>query len=113
MPKVYKIHPAIGIARVGDHPDAFFVGPEVPGQPPVEIDAADNEAPLASYKRKVASTGRIKRQAARFRVFEYDKQTDGSLKLVREVKASDPDHPVIEWEVDLVNSKAAGKEILS
>ena len=26
---VYKIHPAIGIARVGNHPDAFFVGPEI------------------------------------------------------------------------------------
>ena len=32
------IHPTIGIARVGNSPDAFFFGPEVPGalpRPPV------------------------------------------------------------------------------
>ena len=30
----YKIHPAIGIARVGNgHPDQFFIGPEIPGLP--------------------------------------------------------------------------------
>ena len=29
--KSCKIHPAIGIARVGDHPTEFFIGPETPG----------------------------------------------------------------------------------
>lgn len=112
MPKVYKIHPAIGIARVGDHPDSFFIGPEVPGQPPLEIDASDNEVPLASYKQKVGKTGQVKRQVARFRVFEYDKQADGSLQLLRELTPNEPDHPTIEWRVDLVNSKSAGQRIL-
>ena len=37
MATVYKIHPAIGVARVGNHPDAFFVGPEAPGSAGVEI----------------------------------------------------------------------------
>ncbi|MEU5806551.1 LodA/GoxA family CTQ-dependent oxidase [Streptomyces sp. NPDC047718] len=32
-----EIHPSIGIARVGDSPDAFFIGPESPG---VRIRAA-------------------------------------------------------------------------
>ena len=28
MATIYKIHPAIGVARVGNSPDAFFIGPE-------------------------------------------------------------------------------------
>jgi L-Lysine epsilon oxidase N-terminal len=31
MPRSYTIHPGIGIARVGDSPDDYFVGPEAPG----------------------------------------------------------------------------------
>ena len=34
MATVYKVHPAIGIARVGNSPDEFFIGPERIGQPP-------------------------------------------------------------------------------
>jgi hypothetical protein len=26
-----RIHPAIGIARVGRSPEGFFIGPEIPG----------------------------------------------------------------------------------
>ena len=33
MATVYKIHPAIGIARVGNSPTAFFIGPETPDSP--------------------------------------------------------------------------------
>jgi hypothetical protein len=64
MAKVYKIHPAIGIARVGNHTSSFFVGPEAPGKPAIEFDSGGNEIPLTSYKQN----GLIKRQAARFRV---------------------------------------------
>ena len=34
MATVYKIHPAIGIARVGNSPDEFFIGPERIGEDP-------------------------------------------------------------------------------
>jgi hypothetical protein len=108
MTKVYKIHPAIGIARVGNHTSSFFVGPEAPGKPAIEFDRGGNEIPLTSYKQN----GLIKRQAARFRVYEYEQQTDGSLQLIREVTTDESDHPVIHWRVDLVNSKAAGNRIL-
>jgi hypothetical protein len=96
---VYKIHPAVGIARVGDSPDAFFVGPEKPGAPGVELAPGGAETPITQYK----SAGRIKRQGARFRVYQYDKDTaTGDLKLVGEVPAAK-----VEWKVDLVNRKAA------
>jgi hypothetical protein len=64
MGTVYKIHPAVGIARVGNHPNAFFVGPESNGSPSAEIAASGDETTVQHYK----SDGKIKRQAARFRV---------------------------------------------
>lgn len=99
MGTVYKIHPAIGVARVGNHETAFFIGPESPGSPGVEIDASGVETPLASYKEG----GLVKRQAARFRVFAYEQDAVGNQQLVGEVG---PDVHV-EWTVDLVNRKAA------
>ena len=82
-----KIHPAIGIARVGNSPSEFFVGPEKPGAHP---------RPIGGYRD---AQGRIKRQAARFRLFGYDK--DG--KLLQEITAKDA---TITWTVSLANKKA-------
>src|SRR5215217_3520503 len=65
------IHPAIGIARVGNSPDEWFLGPETPGPHPV---------PPGGFKD---ASGRIKPQAARFRLFGLDK--DG--QVVTEVTA--------------------------
>lgn len=81
-----RIHPAIGIARVGDSPDEFFVGPEVL-----------HPTPESSYKD---AQGRLKRQAARFRIYGYD----GDGQLVGEVTSADAR---IVWEVHVANSKAA------
>lgn len=99
MGTVYKIHPAIGVARVGNHGSAFFIGPETPGSPGLETGAGGAETAVTAYKED----GRVKRQAARFRVFSYDEDTSGNQTLVGEVG---PDAHV-EWSVDLVNRKAA------
>lgn len=85
------IHPAIGIARVGNSPDEWFLGPEAPGPLPV---------PEGGYKDE---TGRIKRQAARFRLYGID----GEGNVVREITAADAD---IRWTVRLANTKAAWYE---
>ena len=86
--KTVKIHPAIGIARLGNSPSGFFVGPELPG---------DSRPPKGGYKD---AQGWVKRQAARFRVFGYD----ASGKLVKEITARDA---AITWTVHLANKKAA------
>lgn len=83
-----KIHPAVGIARVGDSPDEFFVGPEAPGVPPL---------PAGGFK---GATGRVKRQAARFRVFAYD----GAGNVIRELTAPEA---TISWTVQLANRKGS------
>ena len=38
-----RIHPAIGIARVGGSEEGYFIGPEIPGEermPPIESTAS-------------------------------------------------------------------------
>jgi hypothetical protein len=100
MGVVYKIHPAIGIARVGNHKDAFFIGPELLGSPGVEIGPKGREMQVLRYKKD----GLTKRQAARFRVFSFEQDDRGGLKLIGEVTSDDAK---IEWKVDLCNRKAA------
>src|SRR5262249_24470588 len=56
------IHPGIGIARLGDSPDGFFIGPEV--RFPCRV-------PPNWYKD---ASGALKRQAARFRIYGLDDQ---------------------------------------
>ncbi|MGH4014155.1 MAG: LodA/GoxA family CTQ-dependent oxidase [Pseudonocardiaceae bacterium] len=85
-----KIFPAIGIARLGNSPDEYFVGPEVPGL------VADNGR---SYKD---AQGRVKRQAARFRVYAYNDNDE----IVAELTADHPDVAKLTWSVTLANGKA-------
>ncbi|WP_437661168.1 LodA/GoxA family CTQ-dependent oxidase [Sorangium sp. So ce1182] len=100
MSKMYKIHPGIGIARVGDSAESFFIGPEVPGHTGV-VPTPEGERPVEQYKD---ASGRLLRQAARFRVYEYEKTDDGALRLLREITADDAE---ITWQVRLANRKAA------
>jgi len=88
------IHPAIGIARVGSSPTESYLGPEVPGRRP---------SPGARFKD---AEGRIKRQAARFRIYGLNAQG----KVVRELTSQEAR---IEWRVHLANRKAAGYEFLN
>ena len=85
MATTYRIHPAIGIARVGNS-DEFFIGPERIGERP---------EPNGGFKD---SQCRVKRQAARFRVFAH--HDDGSFTEVTDAEAA------ITWTVHLANRKA-------
>ena len=103
---VIKIHPAIGIARLGDA-NEYFIGPEIPGQGATGEDkAASVGSPVppqagGSYRQPPA-TGKIKRQAARFHLFLY---TPG--KEPEELNSDHADVASIEWTVHLANRKAA------
>ena len=87
MATTYRIHPAIGIARVGNSPDEFFVGPERLGEYP---------EPPGGFKDGQC---RVKRQAARFRIFAH--HDDGTVDEITDAEAEIP------WTVHLVNTKAA------
>jgi L-Lysine epsilon oxidase N-terminal/L-lysine epsilon oxidase C-terminal domain len=93
LAKRYKIHPAIGFARVGNSTE-FFLAPEVPG----------------AYARPDRGTYRdanqlLKRQAVRFRVFEYDDAKPRAAP--KPVTLGGKGAARIEWTVHLVNAKAA------
>src|SRR5262249_30528137 len=102
---IYKVHPAIGIARVGDADrsdasnDFYFIGPEHPDIP-VNTDKSGR---FASFK----VGGKIKPQAARFRIFEYEKKANGKFYPIGEVRTDDTSRKVeITWRVELANRKA-------
>jgi hypothetical protein len=97
--RVFRIHPAIGVARVGNAPSkSFFIGPEVPGQGPSEL----NGAPVALYKQ----AGQVRPQAARFRVYEYADLGNG-LQPIGEVQIGTNGVKDIVWTVHVANRKAA------
>lgn len=85
-----RIHPAIGIARVGnsEEDDGWFIGPEIVPGPRRE----------PGFYRD--TKGRLKRQAARFRVYGYDRNGKALGELTE-------DEATIEWTVHVANKKAA------
>ncbi|MGW8600401.1 LodA/GoxA family CTQ-dependent oxidase [Streptomyces sp. NPDC055893] len=80
------VHPAIGVARVGDSAEGFFLAPEV-----------DDAPPEAAYKD---ATGALKRQAVRFRVYGFN----AAGQPVAELTADNAD---LRWTVHVANKKAA------
>ncbi|MDB5693984.1 MAG: valyl-tRNA synthetase [Alphaproteobacteria bacterium] len=79
------IYTGIGVARIGNSPEDYFIGPETmiaqPRDPGFYRDAA----------------GALKRQGARFRVYGYD----AAGEVVRELTGDE-----VEWTVHVANRKA-------
>lgn len=98
MTLVYKIHPGIGIARVGRSAADPFIASDAPDADPVERDGS----PFAGYK---GPDRLVRRQAVRFRVLEYDRDAGGNERFVREVDGASAR---IRWTVRLGAAKAAG-----
>lgn len=90
----YKIHPAIGFARLGNSPE-FYPGPTIPG-----ADARPNEY------RDNSPQKRLKRQAAQFWVYAYD-STSPTAEPVRIEVGPGKEVSRVEWTVHVANRKAA------
>ncbi|RBM18706.1 LodA/GoxA family CTQ-dependent oxidase [Streptomyces sp. PT12] len=86
------IHPAIGVARVGNstRPDGWYLGPETPDPPPL---------PPGTVKDP---DGAIRRQGARFRLYAHDAQD----RVIGELIPGE-DGVSVEWGVHVANAKAA------
>ncbi|EKE68483.1 LodA/GoxA family CTQ-dependent oxidase [Gallaecimonas xiamenensis] len=86
-----KIHPAIGIARVGNSTqnDGFYLGPQV--------TEPASQAP--GYYRD--NSGALKREVAQFRIYGYDAQGQVVGELTMDERTR------IRWTVELANHKAA------
>lgn len=99
----YEIHPKLGVARLGNSPNEFYLSPSEIGGLPIVCDRYGNEikdkGKLVKEKEFKDSLGRVKRQAAKFRIFK----TTGKTK--KEIKLSDKDIVSIEWTAHLANKK--------
>ena len=82
------IYPALGIARIGNAPEEYFLAPEIPGKPTVAE---------GGYKD---SQGRVKKQVTRFRIYGLTEDD----RVVKEITA---DEAEIVWRVHVANRKAA------
>jgi L-Lysine epsilon oxidase N-terminal/L-lysine epsilon oxidase C-terminal domain len=83
-----RIHPGIGIARIGNSESGYFIGPELPFLRRIRSD---------SYRD---DKGRLKRQAAKFRIYGYDENNEVVGELTTRVAE-------IVWTVHVANKKAA------
>ncbi len=129
---IFKIHPAIGIARLGNS-DEFYLSPEQPGALPIACDAdgveqqdSKGQPVRVSNFKESGDLSKIKRQAARFRVFAYhgdDQKTGEEIKIggkYQFVVTSATTAPTavegtvkdIQWTVHLANKKSTWYEFL-
>jgi hypothetical protein len=94
MIRQYRIHPAIGVARIGNSPTEWFDGPEVP--------TIDFVPPYGAYRD---ANDLIKRQAVRFRIYEcdFEEANPTAPVSVREITDADAE---IQWHVHLANLKS-------
>ncbi|KVG87083.1 hypothetical protein WJ36_32840 [Burkholderia ubonensis] len=129
MPKIQKlrIHPAIGIARVGNS-EEYYIAPETSAGLPTSGQSVtgglpikpDTESTTITSKDLRDAQGRLKRQAARFRIVLYEENNSQfekyPLRTVTgtgagtEIKIGSPFNgrtvTDIVWTVHLANKKA-------
>lgn len=90
------IHPSVGIARLGNSPEQFYLAPQQIGQLPFEADPFGNRlGPVQHFKD---DAGRVRRQGQPFVLLDDSGQ---EVTLANEAVQS------IQWTVHLANKKAA------
>ncbi len=93
----YRIFPSIGIARLGED-ENFFLGPERPGDRQGDLKPDGSITPVTKFKD--ASRTKIRKQGARFHIFESE---DGNEWRPANLPAT----ALVTWTVSLVNKKSA------
>jgi len=102
---IYEIFPAIGIARVGNAAESFYIGPERPGGLPILPSETSDTFGASDFRD---SEGRLRRQAARFRIW---RSAPGEEPV--EVTLDTRDVREIHWTVHLANKKASWYRFLT
>ncbi len=91
-----KIHPSVGVARLGNSHGQFCLAPDTIGGLPFESDSSGNKlGPVVKFKD---DAGRIRRQGQLFNL--YNAEGEEITLATRGVSK-------IEWTVHLANKKAA------
>lgn len=100
---IYKIYPAIGVARVGDSKE-FYLGPETSGGMPLTWPEAK---PATSDDIFRDAKGDMRRQAARFKIYRY---IAGQEDQAEEVTLDTLGITDIQWTVHVANKKSSWYE---
>lgn len=120
-----RIHPAIGIARVGNSKE-YYLGPETMAATPVEgsdikgglpIQPGTESTPITSADIR-DTEGKLKRQAARFKIYQYPTEgvsisypTPGGEEVLIGSEVDGKKVVDIIWTTHLANKKANCWEI--
>jgi L-Lysine epsilon oxidase N-terminal/L-lysine epsilon oxidase C-terminal domain len=99
----YRIFPAIGIARVGNAKEKFYVGPEIYRGLPTDPATGAPITPDALRDEQSA----LSRQAARFQVLPVDEH-GAAIALTPDAHAS----LIVKWSCHLANKKASWYEFV-
>ncbi|WP_421978356.1 LodA/GoxA family CTQ-dependent oxidase [Roseivirga seohaensis] len=120
-----RIHPAIGMARVGNSTE-YYLGPETMAASPQEGQALTGGLPIKPGTENTTITsgdlrdaqGRLKRQAARFKIFQYPNEdsklsypTQGGEEVLIGSTVDGKKVKDIIWTAHLANKKANCWEI--
>ena len=100
MARIYRIHPSIGISRLGNSRGPIMYAPEMAQGVPTEIVGGE-EGPVVTMRD---SGGAIRREACRFRIWQEDTEEPGNYSVVK--IGRDDGLVDIEWTVWLANKKA-------
>lgn len=108
-PSKFAIYPAVGMARVGDSPE-FYLHPD---EPTLDLFPIGFNLPFTALSTKIGNfrdtSNRIRRQAARFRVYEvkwkkYNGKTWIPSEPVKQIKAGAGVE--LRWKVSVSNAKS-------
>ncbi|MBE9069737.1 LodA/GoxA family CTQ-dependent oxidase [Leptolyngbya cf. ectocarpi LEGE 11479] len=105
---VFEIHPKIGVARLGNSPEEFYLGPETTGGLPTTWDSATQSATTTAVSQYKDDVGRIKRQAACFKIYAYaSSEADNPTEIKVGSLISDNTVTDIQWTVHIASKKAS------
>lgn len=100
----FEIHPRIGVARLGNSVNDFYLSPQDIGGLPIDCDKWGNPRTVDGRIQYVSafkdSIGAIKRQAAKFKV--YFRDDNGATHVVT---LQDEGVATIEWVAHIANKK--------
>jgi hypothetical protein len=107
MSTKYALGPYIGIARLGNSQDSFYLAPDGIGALPIECDQNGNPVVQGGTFERVRrfkdDAGGVRRQGAWFRIFQIEDGKAGGT----EITLDNPEVESITWTVHLASKKAA------
>lgn len=116
----YRIHPAVGIARMGNGDAAYFLGPEKPWSAAQPFNPVQRDMPGHPGASRKAAAGKMRdlenklcKQGVRFRVFCYKYELEEMLdarsqrRHLVDVFECTSDKFDIEWTAKVANGKAS------